>query len=283
MRLRSICSAVAFVALATASSAFATPITFTGTGTADSQSVSATAAFSFSGDNLTIVLTNTSTSGPTSPGATLTGLFFDLSNGTNSNPLLSSDSASVTSGSSIIQGGTCKVGTPQQTQSCTGDTNVGGEFGYALNGSTGKDDDNNSVTNDFGSRGSEGIASSGYLHTDKTKNLGNFDSGQNLDNPDSLDGINFGIVSSAYTTAGANGGLTGDPLIKDSVTFVFDNAAGFGNGDISNVSFQYGTAFSEANIPGTPGTPVPEPGELGLFLLGLAGALFGYRRLRRGC
>lgn len=29
-------------------------------------------------------------------------------------------------------------------------------------------------------------------------------------------------------------------------------------------------------------TPVPEPGEAGLFLLGLAGAFFGYRRLRRG-
>lgn len=253
-----LCAAVALLAPCAAN---ATPITFTGSGTAAGNPVSASAQFSISGDFLTIVLTNTAPShtGQDKPGSTLTGLFFDLTG----NPTLSSDSATVTAGSSIIQSSTCNPGP------CTGATNVGGEFGYGQNGQDG---------NAFPSGlGSEGIASAGYLTTGLAHNLGNFN-GSNLDNPKSLDGINFGIVSENY--AHPNGGLAGSPLIQDSVTFVLDNVLGLDESDISNVSFQYGTGFSEANIPGTPIMPVPEPAVLGMFGVGLL-LLGGFATLRQ--
>lgn len=269
MLLRPLCSVVALIALGTAGSAFATPITFTSSGTAAGNPVTASATFSFSGDLLTIVLANTSPShsGHDKPGSTLTGLFFDLTG----SPTLSADSATVSAGSSIVQGSSCS---PTACTSAT--TNLDGEFGYNINGA-----DGNSYPSGLGA---EGIASSGYLKTGLPHNIGNFNNGSagtDLDGQASLDGIDFGIVSDNY--ADPNGGLTGRPLVQNSVTFVLDNASGLSPADISNVSFQYGTSFSEANIPGTPGTPVPEPGELGLFVLGLVGAFFGYRRLRRGC
>ena len=104
-------------------------------------------------------------------------------------------------------------------------------------------------------------------------NIGNFNNGNagtNLDGPASLDGINFGIVSSA-AGFNPNGGLAAEPLIQNAVIFVLTGVAGLTTADISNVSFQYGTALTELNVPGHPGTSVPEPGSLALVAAGLAG------------
>ncbi|HET8552787.1 MAG TPA: XDD4 family exosortase-dependent surface protein [Gammaproteobacteria bacterium] len=247
--------------LLTASVAVATPITFTASGTAGGNSVSASAQFTFSGDNLTIVLTNTSApaSGQDVPGSTLTGLFFSLTG----NPSLTPISATA---SAIAQAASCDTG------DCSGTgVNVGGEFGYQNVSGSG-----------FPNGAGEGIASAGYLETGLSHDIGNFNDGSagtDLDSPGSLDGINFGIVSNAY--GNPNGGLSSEPLVQDHVTFNLSGVAGLDNLDISNVSFQYGTSFGEANISCTGTTcthvTVPEPRALLIFgcgLLLLAG--FGY-------
>jgi hypothetical protein len=241
------------LAMGLAAPAFASPIYYGATGSGPGGvPVSAQASFDISGNVLTIVLSNTSGSnaGQDVPGSTLTGLFFDLTG----DPTLIPVSASVTLGSTIL--GTCS------NVSCAGVTNVGGEFGYEATSFPGGAD--------------RGIASSGYLTTGLAGNVGNF-GGINLDDPASLDGINFGIISAA-AGFNPNGGLQSVPLIQSAVTFVLNGVAGLNNASISHVSFQYGTALNELNIPGTPGdTPpppgrdVPEPATLVLIAAGLIG------------
>ncbi len=250
----------ACVALATlpALNASADTVTFVGSGTGPgSVPVSASAKFSISGNTLTITLTNTSASnsGQDVPGSTLTGLFWNSV----SNAALTPVSASVAPGSSIIQSNTCDLGVAACASLTASTTNVGGEFGYQAAALPGSAD--------------RGVASSGYLTTAKPGNIGNFNNGNagtNLDGPASLDGINFGIVSSA-AGFNPNGGLAAEPLIQNAVIFVLTGVAGLTTADISNVSFQYGTALTELNVPGHPGTSVPEPGSLALVAAGLAG------------
>ncbi|HET7569879.1 MAG TPA: XDD4 family exosortase-dependent surface protein [Gammaproteobacteria bacterium] len=249
MKLLSLSALGAAAILFTVSAAVATPITFTASGTAAGNSVSASAQFTFSGDNLTIVLTNTSgaATGQDVPGSTLTGLFFDLTG----NPTLTPVSATA---SDIVQEGECDTG------DCSGTgVDVGGEFGYQHESGSG-----------FPNGAGEGIASAGYITTGLPHNIGNFNNGAagtDLDSPASLDGINFGIVSNSY--ANPNGGLASEPLVQDHVTFFLSGVDGLDNLDISNVSFQYGTSFSEANIPATPVQPVPGPDGLLMFATGL--------------
>ena len=224
----------------------------------------AQAIFDFSGDFLTITLSNIAASdeengGLDTPTNTLTGLFFDITGA----PALATVSATVAGGSSIIQTGTCNPGP------CAGVTDVSGEWGY-------------SQTQDFSFTGGPsagyGIASPGYLTTGAPQNIGNFNNGgagPNLDDPNSLDGINFGIVSSAGTY-NPNGGLAADPLVQDSVVFVLSGATGLTMDDISDVSFQYGTSFDEPNIP----TVVPVPAAVWLFGSGLLG-LVGIARRKK--
>lgn len=223
----------------------AVPITFGGSGAdADGRPVSAQAIFDISGNILTITLINNapSHSGNDAPGSTLSGLFWNFTG----SPSLTPASATVASGA--IVGAAC------DSVSCVGVTNVAGEFGYQATSFTGGAD--------------RGIASSGYLTTGLSGNIGNFNNGAagtDLDNPASLDGINFGIISAA-SGFDPNGGLANDPLIQDRAVFVLTGVSGLTNADISNVSFQYGTNLSELNVPGicrngcsTTTTQVPEP------------------------
>ena len=249
-----------FVSAGIAGPALAVPITFTGLGTGPGPvSVTASATFAISGNNLTITLTNTSpsNSGQDVPGSTLTGLFWDFTG----NPTLTPVSATIPTGSSIIQSGTCSPG------SCAGVTNVAGEFGYQATSLTGGAD--------------RGIASSGYLTTGLAGNIGNFNNGAagtNLDDPASLDGINFGIVSAALGFNPNPGEESDSPLIQDAVVFVLSGVSGLSESDISHVSFQYGTALTELNVPGNPRPPgeLPEPGTI--TLLGIAALGLAYRR-----
>ena len=98
--------------------------------------------------------------------------------------------------------------------------------------------------------------------------------GVNLDDPDSLDGINFGIISAA-SGFNPNGGLASVPLIQDTVTFVLHGATGLTAADVGHVSFQYGTALTEPNIT----TMIPEPETYAMLLAGLG--LLGWHARRR--
>lgn len=246
------------------SSVDAASIMITGSGTGvNGAQLEAKATFDVTGDFLTITLQNIAdndeeTGGQDTPGNTLTGLFFDIS----SSPSLSTVSATIPGGSSIIQAGTCNPGP------CTGETDVSGEWGFSQS-------QNFSLTG--GPNAEYGIASPGYLDTGLPMNIGNFNNGaagSNLDDPNSLDGINFGIVSSAGTF-NPNGGLASDPLIQDSLVLVLSGATGISLGEIANVSFQYGTGFGEPNI-----SAIPVPAAVWLFGSGLIG-LAGVARRRK--
>jgi hypothetical protein len=239
--------------------ASATAITFDGSGTGPGGiAVTASAIFDITGNDLTITLRNTSPSnnGQDVPGSALTGLFWNFTG----NPILTPFSATVGAGSIF---GTC------DQVNCAGVTNVAGEFGYQAASLPGGAD--------------RGISSSGYLTTGLANNIGNFNNGgagTDLDNPTSLDGINFGIISAA-PGFNPNTGLSNDPLIMDSVVFVLHGVSGLSTNDISNVSFQYGTVLSELNVPGDPRDPpalIPEPATLSLLGLGFAGLTMLRRR-----
>ena len=218
--------------------------------------VSATANFSLSGSNLTILLTNNSPADgkQDTPTNTLSGLTFQVQGQSSG---LSPTSATGT----IFQGNLCNPG-PCNT------TNVGGEWGYQLK----------TTTNE--------IASAGYITTGAPKNIGNFN-GANLDNPISLDGINFAILSATHDPL--NGGLA-VPLVMPSVSLLLGGFS-FTLHDIFNVNFLYGTQ-PEAVIGGScpptdptcnggggPPPPIPEPATL--FLLGSALLGFGITRRRK--
>lgn len=247
--------------------AMADVITYYGAGAAGDVPVTASAKFAISGDQLTITLTNTSPShnGKDVDGSTLTGLFWDFSG----NPSLIPVSATVAAGSIL---GTCSL-----VNDCATRTNVAGEFGYqAAQAGLPKNAD-------------RGIASSGYLDTGLNGNIGNFNNGAagtDLDDPISLNGINFGIVSGA-PGYNPNNGLAGEPVVVGSVTFVLTGVTGLSARDISHVSFQYGTQYSgNLNVTGTPEdgfnpNEVPEPGMVALFGLGLLGFAAARRKAVR--
>ena len=238
----------------TASPAMAVSILFAGSAIGgESASLSASALFDITGDNLTITLTNTATSDNTNsnkdvPGNTLTGLKWNVATGPTFTPV----SATITAGS-IVQGNTCDVGICDGTT-----TNVGGEFGFNTN------------IGGFG----YAISSAGYIDLP----AGNFN-GDNLDNPDALDGINFGIISNDPSFL-PNGGLAMDPLIQNSVVFQLSGASGFSLDDLSNVTFQYGTDLTEAMFPSSTEQVIPEPSTILLLGSGLAGLVAW--RMRKG-
>src|SRR5689334_14247112 len=164
-------AATALVALAAPAGA----VLYSGSGTVGGNSVSSTADFTLNGSQLSIVMTNTSSAnGLESPTSTLSGLSFDVTGQSSGLTPFSAKAAS------IFQSNLCDVGT------CTGaNVNVGGEWGYQF-----RTVDNVNL-----------IGSAGYVNTGLAKDIGNFNNGAagaNLDDPKSLDGINFGIISATH-------------------------------------------------------------------------------------
>jgi hypothetical protein len=104
--------------------------------------------------------------------------------------------------------------------------------------------------------------------------------GANLQGPDAPDGMQFGITSAGDNPTTGNSPVRGaNGLIQSSVLFTLSVPAGVTLGDISAVSFQYGTSLAESNLPGQ--TPVPEPATFLLWGTVAAGLGFLRRRCRR--
>jgi uncharacterized protein (TIGR03382 family) len=221
-----------------AASSLANPITFV----ASQGNRAASVTFDTVGTDLQVNLLNTSTFDVLVPADVLTAVFFDIGG---PSPSLTRTSALLGSGTTVLFG-------PQPAGGV-----VGGEWAYraGLSGAP--------------QGAAYGISSSG-LNLFGPSDLF---PGPNLAGPVSPNGLEFGILSAGDNPGTGNSEVTGGdgPMIKNEVVFRlsglpvgFDPAA-----SIRNVSFQYGTALTEPNIPA--------PGTMALLALG-AGLAFRRRR-----
>jgi hypothetical protein len=205
---------------------------------ASNGNLAASVEFEISGNSLFVTLTNTASSPALVPADSLTGVFFDWSG----NPSLTQQTA--------VLAGTSSVLFPPSGDGTDGG-NLGGEWAFE-SGLSGAPHD-----------ASYGISSSGLdLFGDA-----NF-TGANLQGPDAVNGMQYGIVPASGTTGGNPPMTNGSSaFISNAVLFSFDiTGLDLDLDDISNVSFQYGTSLSEPNL-----TIVPEPATLSLIGLGLSG------------
>lgn len=212
------------------SSALATILTVAGS----QANLAASATFDAQGSNLVVTLTNTSGFDVLIPADVMTALFFDIGG---SALTLTPVSAVLGAGSVVHFGGTDPGGV------------VGGEWAYrnALAGAP--------------HGAGYGISSSG-LNLFGPPDLF---PGNDLSPPATPDGLNYGITSAGDNIATGNQMVTGSvPLIQDTVVFTLSGLpAGFDPmASIHNISFQYGTALTEPNVPVVPG---PASGVLALF------------------
>jgi hypothetical protein len=228
-------------------SAFATSLELVGT--SGIRSAKVTFSDATAGGVMTITLENIGGE-VSNPSELLTALFFDI------NGVGALTPVSALLGSSLVAYGP------------DGGGNVGGEWQY-LSGLAGAP-----------GGATEGISSAGF----GLFGSGNF-GGPNLEGPAAVNGMNYGIVSAIDNLAAGNAAVTGGvPLIKNSVTFTVSGLPSLFNpsatGAITNVSFQYGTALDEPNIPCC-GQEVPEPTSFILLGSGLLAASLAARALRK--
>lgn len=245
--------------LLSASSAFAAPFY---TGALVSTDRAASVTFEQSGTNLVVTLTNTWTGDTLVPTDVLTAVFFSLLE----TPALGRTSALLNTGSTVNY--------DPQGQPAGGI--VGGEWAYksGLAGAPHGAD--------------EGISSSGlglFAPGDRFP-------GDDLQKPADPDGVQYGLLSASDNSATGNGGITGSGgLIKNSVVFTLSGLTSgktYAASDVTNVSFQWGTALDERNCTvdgdcgGTPTSgEVPEPGTLSLLGGSLLIGCLSYARRRK--
>jgi len=226
--------------LANTSTASADFVSFSGSG---SGGLSASVTFEVDGGNLIVTLTNTSSMDVMASNQVLSGVWFSLPGS------LTPVSADVNSGSVVNNNTDAGV---------AAFPDVSGEWAYK-----------SGLNMSFGSN--SGISSSGM---DDEFGVGDLFSNNNLENPLSPNGINYGITSAGDNAATANGGLGDEPLIQNSVVFVLSGwNENWSLSDIADVFFQYGTSQSEPRIPA-----IPEPGTIILMTIGLVGVGIAARK-----
>jgi hypothetical protein len=219
-------------------------VAYTGSGTGGR---SASATFTQTGETLTVTLTNTG-GDVTDPTQVLTGVFFNVAG----DPTLGKTSALLGAGSTVLFAPASAV---TGSLSPAG-PDLGGEWAYL------------SGLNQYSAN--QGISSAG---------LGIFGPGDrfrtdsNLEGPDSVDGLQYGITSGSDNPSTGNAAVTGaNALIQNSVVFRFSGAMNLTAAGLSDVTFQYGTALDDVSIHGRTVVPVPPS----VFLMAIGGVgIFG--------
>lgn len=197
--------------------------------------LAARAIFEAQGNNLVVTLANTSSADVLVPADILTCLFWDVVG----NPLALTPVSAVLAPGSVVH-------FDPDGQPAGGV--VGGEWDYRS-----------------GIVGAPGGATYGL----GSSGLGIFGAasfpGPNLDGPESVNGLQYGLLSSGDDITTGNTPVTGGfALVKDSVVFTLSGLPdGFDpEASIRNVWFQYGTSLSEPSFPA--------PGAAGAFMVGFA-------------
>ena len=225
--------------------ALATQATFNGS----SGPLSASVIFDTSGSDLLVTLTNTSTADVRRPTDVLTGLFFDLAG----NPSLTATSVILGPGSKVYK---------NNVDISPGSGVISGEYCYLGGGPT--------LIYDA----EYGLSAVGYGMFGGAHNFPGGNVGGQANPPGGLD---FGLSSAGDDPSTHNGGAN-RALVKNSVIFKLGGLpAGFDPAnDVSQVTFQYATSFSEGHISAF----VPEPATATLLAVS-AVALAVRRRPRR--
>jgi hypothetical protein len=202
---------------------------------ASSGNLTAQSSFRIISTDLEVTLTNTSAADVQQTSDVLTGVFFNLSGGSDLSPV----SAIIAPGSTVLFGTTDPGGV------------VGGEWGYK-----------NKAAPGF----SSGISTSHHNgfgpHTTFP--------GSNLVGSINTGGVEYGITSSGDNPATGTSTVTGaDPLIRNSVVFRLGGLpSGFDLSQINAVQFQFGTSSSTPSLNAT--GPIPAPSTLITFIAGAA-------------
>jgi hypothetical protein len=213
--------------------------------------LSAKVTFEAVGDTLYVTLENTAIADVENPGDVLTGVFFDIDDFAGS---LTRETALLTvADASSVLFGTGLGSTSLGYNDYAGAGDIGSEAGYRIGASF--------EVVGLGDHAIGLVGMDDFLGVDTR-----FDqvSSHNIQGEESLNGIEYGIVNSGYT-GGGNHPIDGpNALIRSGVLFAFSGFSGFGEGDISNVAFNYGTELSPI---------IPEPSaavvfSVGLFLVG---------------
>ena len=210
-------------------------ITLTGSAMQNGFLNQAQVEFDLSGSNLTVTLTNTATQTFNStntlvPTNVLTGVLFDIA-GNTSLGALTPGNANLASGSHMLT-----TGSPPTTS--TIDTSASG-WGYGT------------PTGGTFNGQHYGIEAFGGISTASLANFANSNTPPNV--AMHLDGLDYGIIGPGYVSGG-NGGVTSEnPFEQTAEVFHFTvNSSTFTDvSQISNVSFQYGTANGDAAFPPT--------------------------------